>query len=53
MLESVERLREKICTILGSRDVRSAHSLGMDEVSDEVPPNINVLRPTVKDRVLG
>jgi len=23
----------------------------MDEVSDKVPPNINVLRPTVKDRV--
>ena len=48
MLELVEGLCEKICTVLDSGDVRSAHNLGTDEVSDEVPPNINVLQPTVR-----
>jgi len=33
--------------------IANVHSLGTDEVVDEVPPNINVLRPTVKDWVLG
>ena len=53
MFESIESLCEKIRSVLGSGDMRSAHCLGTDEIMDEMPSNVDMLRPTVKDWGFG
>ena len=53
MFRTIESLGKEVGSVPCPRDVRCAYRLGFDEVSNEVPSNINMLRPIVKDQVVG
>ena len=42
MLESIQGLREEVCTILDPWDMRGVDCLQVNEVSDKMPANVNM-----------
>jgi len=53
MFETIQSFGEEVGTIAYSGDVRHADSLQPNQISDEVPSDIYVFGPIVKDRVIG
>ena len=52
VFKAVECLGEEVGSILRARDMRSANDLGADQISNEVPVNVDMFRFVVKDQIV-